>query len=152
MQESKTLKDPGHSSKMTPPCKWPMAYTKQWKWDFLTTRARHSCQDVLVITLLLEVIVINIIIMVRVFLIPVSNVITRLISTINAAAKTTAFTADLSRLRSISLAQPGLTGWGTASAAGCSHVITGTHSPLKKPSFYLASLSQRLKYVGLISK
>ncbi|CAH3180830.1 unnamed protein product, partial [Porites evermanni] len=27
------------------------------------------------------------------------------------------------------------------SAAGCCHVITGTHSPLKKPSFYLASLS-----------
>ena len=126
-----------------------MAHIKQWKWDFLTTRARHSCQDVLVITLLLEVIVINIIIMVR---IPVSNVITKLISTINAAAKITAFNAGLSRLRSISLAQPGLTGWGTVSAAGCSHVITGTHSPLKKPSFYLASLSQSLKYVGLISK
>ena len=104
-----------------------MTYTKQWKRDFLTTRARHSCQDVLVITVLLEVIVINIIIMVRVFLIPVSNVITKLISTINAAAKITAFTAGLSRLRSISLAQPGLTGWRTASAAGCSHVITGTH-------------------------
>ena len=103
-------------------------------------------------TLLLEVIVINIIIIVRVFLIPVSNVITKLIPTINAAAKITAFTACLSRLRSISLAQPGLTRWGTASVAGCSHVITGTHSPLKKPSFYLASLSQSLKYVSLISK
>ena len=132
MQESKTLKDPGHSSKMTPPCKWPMAFTKQWKWDFLTTRARHSCQDDLVITLLLEVIVINIIriiIIGRVFFIAVSNVITKLIPTIDAAAKITAFTFCLPRLRSISLAQPGLTTCGTASAAGCSHVITGAHSP-----------------------
>ena len=82
-----------------------------------------------------------IIIIVRVFFILDSNVLTKLIPTINAAAKITAFTACLPRLTSIYLAQPGLTRWGTASAAGCCHVITGTHSPLKKPSFYLASLS-----------
>ena len=39
----------------------------------------------------------------------VSNVITKLIPTINAAAKITEFTSCLPRLRSISLAQPGLT-------------------------------------------
>ena len=27
-QESKTLKDPGHSSKMTPSCKWPIQQEK----------------------------------------------------------------------------------------------------------------------------
>ena len=81
----------------------------------VTTRARHSRQDqdVLVITLLLKVIVINIIIriisIVRVFFIAVSNVITKLIPTINLAAKITAFTYCLPRLRLISLAQPGLT-------------------------------------------
>ena len=92
---------------------WPTQ--NKWKRDFLTTRARHSRQDqdVVVITLFLEVIVINIIIriiiIVRVFFIAVSNVITKLIPTINLAAKITAFTPCLPRLRSISLAQPGLT-------------------------------------------
>ena len=94
---------------------------------------------------------IRIIIIVRVFFIPDSNVLTKLIPTINAAAKITAFTAWLPRLRSISLAQPGLTRWGIATAAGCSHVNTGTHSPLKKPTFFLALLSQTLEYV-FISK
>ena len=79
----------------------------------LPGRARHSRQDqdVLVITLVLEVIVINIIItiirniiIVRVFFFALSNVITKLISTINLAAKITAFTYCLPRLRSISLA------------------------------------------------
>ena len=90
----------------------------------MTTRARHSRQDqdVLVITLLFEVIVINIIIriiriiriiiIVKVFFIAVSNVITKLIPTINLAAKITAFTYCLPRLRSICLVQPGLTSRG----------------------------------------
>ena len=83
---------------------------EQWICDFLTTRAWHLRQDNLVITLLLEVIVINIIIIiVRVFFIAVSIVIAKFIPTINAAAKITPFTSCIPRLRSISLAQPGLT-------------------------------------------
>ena len=88
---------------------------------------------------------------IRIIFIQYSNVLTKLIPTINAAAKITVFTAWLPRLRSISLAQPGLTRWGIATAAGCSHVNTGTHSPLKKPTFFLALLSQTLEYV-FISK
>ena len=95
---------------------WPSFYRSlKTRCVPVTTRARHSRQDqdVLVITLLLEVIVINIIIriisIVRVFFIAVSNVITKLIPTIKLAAKIAAFTYCLPRLRSISLAQPGLT-------------------------------------------
>ena len=95
---------------------WPSYYRSlKTRCVPVTTRARHSRQDqdVLVITLLLEVIVINIIIriisIVRVFFIAVSNVITKLIRTIKLAAKIAAFTYCLPRLRSISLAQPGLT-------------------------------------------
>ena len=121
---------------------WPTQ--NKWKRDFLTTRARHSRQDqdVLVITLLLEVIVINIIlriIIVRVFFIAVSNVITKLIHTINLAAKITVFTSCLPRLRSISLAQPGLTRWGTASAAGCSHACHYWNPFTLKESQFLLS-------------
>ena len=126
---------------------------EQWICDFLTTRAWHLRQDNLVITLLLEVIVINIvIIIVRVFFIAVSIVIAKFIRTINAAAKITPFTSCIPRLRSISLAQPGLTSGELPPAAGCSHVITGTHSTWKKAIFYPASLSQGLKYVSLICK
>ena len=98
---------------------WPSYYRSlKTRCVPMTTRARHSRQDqdVLVITLLLEVIVINIIIriiriiiIVKVFFIAVSNVIIKLIPTVNLAAKITAFTYCLPRLRSISLVQPGLT-------------------------------------------
>ena len=150
-------------------CRTGQSITEAWKWGWIikiplsffkdtfqwptqnnenaiSSLPGPDVHDVLVITPLLEVIVINIIriiIIGRVF-VAVSNVITKLIPTIDAAAKITAFTSCLPRLRSISLAQPGLTTCGTASAAGCSHVITGAHSPLNKPSFYLTSLSQSL--------